>query len=146
MLRKGGRYGPHWFDYSQVSTEKKWIDLKGSYTRYGEVLDLLTRSDNMYVISNAGDELSLRFSQDELPQVKKGWKRDFLIHSIGWVKDGDMNTATGNTVEPLPFHGMGSYPPGPGDSYPDEKELKEYQEMYNTRIVGDDNPGLSLNQ
>jgi hypothetical protein len=139
MYRKGGQNGPHWFDYSQVSREKKWIDLKGSYTRYGEVLDLLLASDDLYVISNSGDEMSLEFDQSALPALKKGWKRDFLIHSVGWVKDGDMNTAHGSTVEPLPYHGMRAYPPAPGDSYPQQDELKGYHEVYNTRVVHNEN-------
>ncbi len=29
------------------------------------------------------------------PEVPEGWKRDFLVHSVGWVKDGDLNTAEG---------------------------------------------------
>ena len=109
--RKGGRYGPHWFDYSDVDTNRKWKDLAGNYTRYGDVLPLLKESDNKYIISNAGDETSVKFDAEGLPELRKGWKRDFLIHSVGWVKDGDINTATGNTVTPLPYHGMAAYPP-----------------------------------
>jgi hypothetical protein len=146
MYRKGGPQGPHWFDYTQVSQEKKWIDLKGNYTRYGEVLELLTSSDDRYVISNSGDEMSLEFDQNSLPELKKGWKRDFLIHSVGWVKDGDMNTAHGGTVEPLPFHGMESYPPAPGDTYPKREELDTYQEQYNTRVVHSKNNRPDLSQ
>jgi hypothetical protein len=67
--------------------------------------------------------------------LKKGWKRDYLIHSVGWVKDGDLNTAFGNTVLPLPFHGMTSYPPSAADSYPVDPELQKYNQEYNTRIV-----------
>jgi tetratricopeptide (TPR) repeat protein len=137
--RKGGRYGPHWFDYSSVDKVPKWRDLLGSYTRYGEVLPLLTKSDNKYIISNAGDETTVTFSARELPELKKGWKRDFLIHGVGWVKDGDLNTATGNTVLPLPFHGMKSYPPGKNDVYPGDPELQQYNREYNTRIVTRDN-------
>ncbi len=92
----------------------KWRDLSGNYTRYGDVLPLLTESDNKYIISNAGDETSVKFDAEGLPELKEGWKRDFLIHSVGWVKDGDINTAFGSTVLPLPYHGMKSYPPGPG--------------------------------
>lgn len=133
--RKGGRYGPHWFDYSSVSKDSKWHDLSGNYTRFGDVLDLLKESDNQYVISNAGDEMSVRFDAKSLPKLKKGWKRDFLIHSVGWVKDGDINTAKGSTVEPLPFHGMKSYPPSADDTYPATPEILEYQERYNTRVI-----------
>ena len=134
-FRKGGRYGPHWFDYSDTEKEPRWRDLPGNYTRYGDVLPLLTASDNKYIISNAGDEATIVFDEKKLPELQKGWKRDFLIKSVGWVKDGDMNTAFGNSVMPLPYHGMSSYPPSEKDKYPDEPELKKYHQEYNTRIV-----------
>ena len=133
--RKGGRYGPHWFDYSKVDKNKKWRDLTGNYTRYGDVLPLLTESDNQYIISNAGDETSIKFDAKSLPKLQKGWKRDFLIHSVGWVKDGDINTALGSTVLPLPYHGMSAYPPSGKDLYPNNKELQKYIKEYNTRVV-----------
>ncbi len=133
--RKGGRFGPHWFDYTKVSTVAKWRDLEGNYTRYGDVLPLLRESDNQYIISNAGDETTVIYNAMNLPTLKPGWKRDFLIHSVGWVKDGDLNTATGNAVLPLPWHGMGSYPPQKGQSYPNDPALEEYNRRYNTRIV-----------
>jgi hypothetical protein len=67
--------------------------------------------------------------------LPKGWKRDFLIRSVGWVKDGDLNTAFGSTVLPLPYHGMTSYPPSERDTYPNDPELQKYNQEYNTRIV-----------
>jgi tetratricopeptide (TPR) repeat protein len=136
--RKGGRYGPHWFDYNEVSENARWRDLTGNYTRYGDVLPLVTGSDNMYVISNAGDELTVEFDASSLPALRPGWKRDFLVNSVGWVKDGDINTAYGNTVDPLPFHGMKSYPPSPEDRYPTDARLQRYHEEYNTRVVTGD--------
>ena len=136
--RKGGRYGPHWFDYDRVNSEPEWRDLKGNYTRYGDVLPLIAEADNMYIISNAGDETAIAFDASLLPELKKGWKRDFLINFIGWVKDGDINTAYGQTVMPLPFHGMKRYPPGTTDTYPDSPELKKYNAEYNTRQVTQD--------
>mgnify|MGYP005846075043 CR=1 FL=1 len=134
-FRKGGRYGPHWFEYSKTDTGPRWRDLVGNYTRYGDVLPLITEPDNKYVIFNAGDETTVKFSSSRLPDLKSGWKRDFLIRSVGWVKDGDMNTATGNSVLPLPYHGMKSYPPSEEDKYPDQKELIQYMQEYNTRVV-----------
>jgi tetratricopeptide (TPR) repeat protein len=133
--RKGGRYGPHWFDYSSVEKGQKWRDLTGNYTRYGDVLALIMESDDKYIISNAGDEVTVTFPSDGLPELKAGWKRDFLIHSVGWVKDGDLNTATGNEVEPLPFHGMKSYPPSAGEKYPDDPDHRAFIKEYNTRKV-----------
>ncbi|MCA0930895.1 FG-GAP-like repeat-containing protein [Lutimonas saemankumensis] len=133
--RKGGRYGPHWFNYNEVDTNSKWRDLTGNYTRYGDVLPLLNEADNKYIITNAGDETSIRFDASSLPVLKNGWKRDYLIHSVGWVKDGDLNTAAGDRVDPLPYHNMLEYPPLDG-KYPDNKDLLEYRNSYNTRIVG----------
>ena len=112
--------------------------MSGNYTRYGDVLPLLTESDNKYIISNAGDETSIDFDSKVLPELKSGWKRDFLIHCVGWVKDGDLNTASGNSVLPLPFHGMKSYPPSVNDSYPKDPELQKYIKEYNTRVVTSD--------
>jgi len=135
QFRKGGRYGPHWFDYSVVENGQKWRDLTGNYTRFGDVLPLLTESDNKYIITNAGDETTIEFDASALPPLTKGWKRDFLIRSVGWVKDGDLNTAFGSTVMPLPFHGMKSYPPSESDIYPGTPELQKYNREYNTRVV-----------
>ncbi len=137
LYRKGGRYGPHWFDYSSVTTEQKWRDLSGRYTRYGDVHELLLHSDNQYIIANAGDETTIQFDAGEVNELTEGWRRDFLIYSVGWVKDGDMNTAEGNRVEPLPFHGMSRYPYDESEAYPDNKEARRYQKKYNTREVTD---------
>jgi hypothetical protein len=133
--RKGGRYGPHWFDYSHVTTDQKWRDLTGNYTRYGNVLPLLMEADDKYIIKNAGDETTVAFSSKGLPGLQEHWSRDYIIHSVGWVKDGDLNTATGNTVLPLPFHGMTCYPYGPHEFYPSDQEHQEYLKEYNTRKV-----------
>jgi len=46
-----------------------------------------------------------------------------------------MKTAHGNTVLPIPFHGMESYPPSVNDLYPQSPELQNYLKEYNTRIV-----------
>jgi hypothetical protein len=137
MYRKGGRYGPHWFDYETVSEGPKWRDLTGTYTRYGDVRELLLEADNMYIIANAGDETTIEFDAGEVPELPEGWSRDFLIYSTGWVKDGDMNTAEGNRVGPLPFHGMTRYPYGSDESYPETPQLKAYHQKYNTREVDD---------
>ena len=135
MYRKGNRYGPHWFNYNEVSEDPKWRDLEGKYTRYGDVIPLLEKSDNMYVIANAGDEMTVEFKVDSLPELKNGWKRDFLIYSVGWVKDGDMNTAHGQTVEPLPFHEMSEYPYGEEEYFPSDYEYQKYMETYNVREI-----------
>jgi tetratricopeptide (TPR) repeat protein len=65
--RLGGPDGPHWFDYASVTTEPRWSDLLGLYTRYGDVTPLLQRPDDMYVITNAGDEVTISFRADDAP-------------------------------------------------------------------------------
>jgi hypothetical protein len=132
---KGGPFGPQWFDYYKVTKGQKWRDLTGNYTRYGDVLPLLQKADDEYIICNGGDEVTIDFDAKNLPPLPKGWKRDFLIYSEGWVKDGDMNTAHGQTVAPLPFHNMPTYPYGKNVSYPNDKAHREYLEKYNTRKV-----------
>ena len=87
---------------------------------------------------NAGDEISLQFDATSLPELEKGWRRDFLFYNDGWLKDGDLNTAQGQTVEPIPFHGMSSYPNGAQDQYPEADEYSAYREEYNTRIITTD--------
>ena len=135
MYRKEGRYGPHWFNYNDVEKGQKWRDLTGFYTRYGDVMELLDEGDDKYIIANAGDEITLTFNATDLPTLPAGWKRDFLIYSEGWVKDGDLNTAHGQTVEPLPYRNMKVYPYNEGGGYPDNGEHRAYREKYNTRKI-----------
>jgi len=126
---------PHLPDYYNITTGQKWRDLTGTYTRYGDVLPLLLESDSKYVIMNAGDEISLEFIAADLPDLPENWRRDYLFYNDGWLKDGDLNTAHGQTVEPLPFHGMTAYPYGPDDAYPENKDFKDYMSTYNTRQI-----------
>ena len=139
MYRKGGRYGPHWFDYEDVSVGQKWRDLIGNYTRYGDVKELLLNGDDKFIIANAGDEVTINFDATQLAQLPPGWRRDFLIYSEGWVKDGDLNTAYGKTVSPLPFRDMTQYPYGEEESYPSDPDHAKYQRDYNTRKVTPEN-------
>jgi hypothetical protein len=127
--------GPHWFDYSKVEKGAKWRDLEGNYTRFGDVAPLLQESDSMFVIINSGDEITIRFDEKLTPKIPKRWVRDFLLYSDGWIKDGDLNTAHSKTVEPLPFHGIRTYPYSPHDHYPTDKAHQDYLKAYNTRKV-----------
>ncbi|MEK7379915.1 MAG: FG-GAP-like repeat-containing protein [Gemmatimonadota bacterium] len=131
--RKGGRYGPHWFDYDEVSTEPRWQLIDGLFTRFGDVRSLLLRSDDRYVTMAPGDEMSVEFDATALPVLPPGWRRDFLLYSDGWIKDADLNTAHGTTVEPLPYHAMSRYPYGPAEGYPSDAMAGRYREEYHTR-------------
>jgi hypothetical protein len=135
MYRKGGRYGPYWFDYDSVSTTPPWRAIAGAFTRFGDVRPLLERGDDMYVIMAPGDEATLAFDASSATAVPAGWTRDFLLYTDGWIKDSDLNTAFGTTVGPLPFHGARSYPYSLGDSYPADAEHQRYLREYNTRAL-----------
>ena len=128
-------HAPHLFDYNEVETEEQWRDLAGHYTRYGEVTSLLEEIDDMYVILNAGDEMTVEFDETRLPPLKEGWERDFILYSDGWDKDGDINTLSSQTVAPLPFHDMSAYPYPDAEKYPQTPEHLRYQLEYNTRRV-----------
>lgn len=128
-------HAPHLFDYQKVTKAGQWRDLEGFYTRYGDVNPLLQEVDDMYVILNAGDEITVEFDASRLPVLKDGWTRDFILYSDGWDKDGDINTLTSQTVEPLPFHGMSKYPYPETEHYPDDEAHKRYRLEYNTRRV-----------
>jgi len=133
--RKGGRYGPWWFDYDSVSTEPVWRPIEGAFTRFGNVLPLLEGSDDMYVIMAAGDEMTLQFDSRTATAIPAGWARDFLLYTDGWIKDSDLNTAFGTTVGPLPFHAIREYPYARGEAYPSDSAHQRYLREYNTRVV-----------
>jgi hypothetical protein len=135
MYRKGGRYGPYWFDYDTVSTASPWRPIEGAFTRFGDVLPLLKRPDDMYVVMGPGDETTLEFDASSARTLPPGWKRDFLLYTDGWIKDSDLNTAFGTTVDPLPFHAMQAYPYATGDAYPADTAHQRYRREYETRVT-----------
>ena len=133
--RRGGRYGPHWFAYDDVSKDSPWRPIAGAVTRFGEVLPLLDSADDMYAILAPGDEVTVEFDAASVSTLPPGWRRTFLLYTDGWIKDADLNTAFGNTVGPLPFHAIREYPYAPGESYPADSAHQRYLREYNTRLV-----------
>ena len=135
-------HAPHLFDYQKVTTLPQWRDLEGFYTRFGDVNTLLQEVDDMYVILNAGDEITVEFDASRLPPLKQGWIRDFILYSDGWDKDGDINTLTSQTVAPLPFHKMSKYPYPESENFPNDPAHLRYQLEYNSRRVTHELPPL----
>ncbi len=136
MYRKGGRHGPYWFAYEDVSTQSPWRPIEGAFTRFGNTLPLLGTADDMYIVMAPGDETTIEFDASSAAALPKGWTRDFLLYTDGWIKDSDLNTAFGTSVGPLPFHRMQQYPYAPGESYPTDAQHAAYLREYNTRQVG----------
>ena len=127
------RTKPEKFTYEKWSPSAMWNPTPGLYTKYGNVRPLLVGEDDLLVIMGSGDELRLLFKEDGLPPLTPGWTRDFLLLVDGWAKDADSNTAYARTVDPLPFHGMSSYPYPPDQHFPEDEKHREYRESWNTR-------------
>lgn len=119
--------GPDEFFYADLVPGDAWPPIDGFFTRLGEVQDLLTAWDDQLVVMHPGDELQLEF--EELDPPPSGWVRDFVIRSVGWDKDCDLNTVYGETSEPLPFRAMTQY----GQIRERDPRYEKYLKTYQTR-------------
>ncbi len=97
----------------------------------------------MFVVSRAGDEISLSFDASTLPALPEGWTRTFLLYADGFSKEMNIHSASPEQVAPLPFHGMKRYPYDASESYPLTPERRAYVERYNTRVVTRSLPTLA---
>jgi Tfp pilus assembly protein PilF len=127
---------PWSYDYTRVSWRSPWKTFPGSYTRLGDVRPLLASTDDEFVISKPGDELALSFDATAFPPPKQGWVRTFLLLGDGYSKEMDVNSASPDVVEPLPWHGMPGYPYAAED-VPAAVRVRwaEVEEEWNTRRV-----------
>jgi tetratricopeptide (TPR) repeat protein len=126
---------PNLCDYSNMDRNAAWKQMAGEYTRFGDVLPLLDRADDCFVIMGHGEEITLRFAVDDLGPVPDGCVRSFVLKADSYCKDMDLYTAHPTTVEPLPFHRMSGYPYEPTEHYPDTEATRQYRSQYNTRRI-----------
>ena len=133
QIVRTSEFGPDHYDYAHVHNEPKWPPMAGNFTRFGNVTELLQAQDDLQVVIGAGDEITIEFDvpSDGPPP---GWKRDFLLHNVGWDKDADLNVVYGQAVEPLPFHGMTGYPDGIGEGFPQSAGHETYLRTWQTRM------------
>lgn len=131
------------YDYARVSHASPWMAFTGSFTREGDVRELLKTADDMFVVSRAGDEISLSFDASALPALPEGWTRTFLLYADGFSKEMNIHSASPDEVAPLPFHGMKRYPYETSEPYPLTPERQAYAERYNTRVVTKPLPTLA---
>ncbi|SMP66901.1 Repeat domain-containing protein [Neorhodopirellula lusitana] len=106
-----GTRRPDTYDYDQASTSSRWPPLRGRLTGEGDCLDLVREWDDQMVVISSGDEVQLQFATP-VEDPPPGWVRDFVLHNVGWDKDADLNTLTGQQTGPLPYRSMLQYPPG----------------------------------
>jgi len=132
-------------DYNRLEgSGSKWQAIEGYYTRYGDVRELLEKTDDRYVIMGSGDEVRVRFNA--APPPPHGWVRDFIMIGDGWIKDGDYNSVWSRTVLPLPYHAMKGYLGAPGRLEDDPEYRKrpgDWQE-FQTRYMAPEELRSSL--
>ncbi len=131
--------------YEKASATGPYTRPAGNYTRYGDVLPLLTKLDDELAVFGSGDEVQLDFDPGKLPVLPSGWVRDYFFAAYGYEKDMDFYAAEGNFVAPLPFLTMKDYPYAPKQSFPlDDTHLK-YLLEYNTRhMSGNEQRGYAF--
>jgi hypothetical protein len=123
---------PRIYDYALLRTDAKWPPMRGKFTRYGDVKELLTTWDDKQVVLGAGDEMTVTFRMPK-HDLPSGWKRDFVLYNVGWDKDAVLHTLYGQDSDPLPFKAMTRYPYAPEEAFPDTPELRTYLQQYQTR-------------
>jgi hypothetical protein len=99
-----GRY-PGTYSYDK-KVRRDYANVVGYYTKYGDVRPLMDAADSRFVIMCHGDEISLEFDAEQLPELPEGWKRDFVFASKGFYKMARPGRAYAYSVDPLPFYGM----------------------------------------
>jgi hypothetical protein len=119
--------------YEKASATGPYTRPFGTYTRYGDVTPLLTKTDDKLAVFGSGDEVQLDFDPSNLPALPQGWVRDYFFAANGYEKDMDFYAAEGNFVAPLPFLSMGEYPYTPKKSFPLDDAHVNYLLEYNTR-------------
>ena len=118
----------------------------GNFTRYGDVTQLLSDADDMYVIGMQGDMVSLHFPIADLAPIADGMERDYFFYVAAWFKDEPSNWGYGFpfTVDPLPFRNMTGFPYPSTESYPYDNEHLNYIQQYNTRTIMPPNVLLAI--
>jgi hypothetical protein len=104
----------------------------GRFTRYGDVRDLLASSDDRMVVMRRGDGVEFQFVG--VPEAAPGnevtvlLKTDLLFKPRTFL--GESAPAL-DEVEPLPYHGMGHYPPPA--PFPADKAHAKWRAAFETR-------------
>jgi hypothetical protein len=109
-------------DASLPDNEHAWS--YGSFTRYGDVLELLGSADDMFAILRHGDALEVAFPAPDPPA--RGTSRTYVLLANLFYK----HMSVSDLVTPLPYQGMETYP---CDGYPQDARHAAFVEQYLTR-------------
>ena len=118
-MHRHAHYGPERFDYAEVQPSP-WRPMRGRFTRLGPVAELLADEDDRLVVIGSGDEIALSL---RVPPLREGWVRDFVLTSVGYDKDADLNTVLGDSSEPYPLRDQ----PYPGYQPLEERADAKFQ-------------------
>jgi tetratricopeptide (TPR) repeat protein len=121
------------YDYDRVSLTGPFQRQRGSYTRMGDVTELVKSIDDRFVIFGSGEEIAAEFDASKLPVLPTHWERDYFFYANGFVKDMDWWDASPFTVAQLPFHAMSAYPYPDSEEYPQDAQSLDYQLNWNDR-------------
>ena len=135
---------PLGYDYDTVSAHSPWKVLPGRYTRFGDVRELLRKTDDFFVVSRPGDEIALAFDAAALPPLPTGSTRTFLLYASGYSKEMDLNSSSPDELLPLPFAAMKAYPYATGAGPRLTPARQRYLDDFQTRIVPRALPPIEL--
>ena len=125
--------------YEEASATGPYTRPAGVYTRYGDVRSLVTSFDDRQAVFGSGDEVAMDFDSAGLPALAEGWVRDYFFMAHGYEKDMDFYAAQGNSVDPLPYREMETYPYAQPLSLNDDR--LQYLLEFNTRFVSGNEAG-----
>ena len=110
--------------------------MKGMLTRYGDVSELFAADDDRFCVVGPGDVARIEFDGRSVPPPEPGWTRSYVVRGYGYCKDADPATAGGDSVEPLPWRDMPSYPFAAGATGPTDPKRLAYLREFQTRPAG----------
>jgi len=125
---------PQLYRRDELKRDETWQTQEGLYTRFGDVRALLRRGDDLPVVMSHGDELEIRFPVADLPELDGDHTRHLILYTIGYAKDLDGHSGAPNSVGPLPYRSMPSYPYD-GRGPLDEAEFASRLAQWSTRYV-----------
>jgi Flp pilus assembly protein TadD len=142
---EGKPLGNVMYIYERASATGPYTRPAGAYTRYGNVLPLLSSLDDRLVVFGSGDEVALEFDPSLLPNLTKGWVRDYFFVANGYEKDMDFYAYDFNSVAPVPFSTMTKYPYPANQAFPLDDVHLNYILEYNTRYMsGNESPSYTF--
>ncbi|MEI8249011.1 MAG: choice-of-anchor Q domain-containing protein [Candidatus Taylorbacteria bacterium] len=125
-------YFNHNYDKVSAVPNTPFKNQYGNFTKYGDVNPLLSSSDDHFVIMRYGDQLSLEFPYNPIPE---GMVRSFAVYNNALYKHAtnDNLGVLGQSAGYLPYSGMTKYSLNM-TPYPQTQSNIDYQNTWNTRF------------